>query len=151
MKKLILIFAFIIILLGVFPAFAQQINGQRFTFKNGNTEWSDTIYKKLLTKKMAKEGQKPVLLGIRYKSDKVVDEGKWYLIEITNKSKSEKVKFNVATSHSQEIFPIKLGPGETKVIKKLYYKNTNLNASGHQDDDYDYLISPYEEILQNRE
>jgi len=151
MKKFIVIFAFAIAVLGFSPLIGQQLNGQPFTFKKGKTEWSDTIYKKLLTKKMSKEGLKPVLLAIRYKLDRKVEEGNWYQIEITNKSHDTKIKFNVSSSHNQDVFTVKLAPSQTKVIKKLYYKTKSLGTDDMQDNDADFFISPYEEILQNRE
>ncbi len=151
MKKTVLILAFTITMMGISPLIGQQLNGQHFTFQKGKTDWSDTIYKKLLTKKMAKDGQKPVLLAIRYKFDKTVDEGNWYQIEITNKSKDEKIKFNVTSSHNQEIFTVKLKPSETKVVKKLYYKTKVLGQEQMEDTDDNIMISPIEEILQNRE
>jgi hypothetical protein len=151
MKKIVLFLAFTITMMGFFTSIGQQLNGQQFTFRKGNTEWSDTIYKKLLTKKMAKKGQKPVLIAIRYKFDRAVDDGKWYQIEITNKSKDEKIKFNVASSHYQDVFTVKLDPNQTKVFQKLYYRSKTTGIDNGQDTDADYIISPFEEILQNRE
>ena len=151
MKKIILIFAFAIAFLSFSPLIGQQINGQAFTFKKGKTEWSDTIYKKLLTKKMAKDGKKAVLIAIRYKFDRTVDEGTWYQIEITNKSKTEKIKFNVASRRNQDVFTVKLNPDQTQTFKKLYYRSRTVDQQDNQDTDADYIISPFEEILQNRE
>jgi hypothetical protein len=151
MKKIILVLAFTITVLGVSPLIGQQLNGQNFTFNKGKNEWSDTIYKKLLTKKMAKEGRKSVLLAIRYKFDRKVEEGNWFQIEITNKSKETKIKFNVASSHNQEVFTVKLNPSETKIFKKLYYHQKSGGLEEMQDNDDNILISPFEEILQNRE
>ena len=151
MKKIVLIFAVTITMMGMSPLIGQQLNGEHFTFRKGKTDWSDTIYKKLMTKKMAKEGQKPVLLAIRYKFDRTVEQGNWYQIEITNKSKDTKIKFNVSSSHNRDIFTVKLNPNQTKVIKKLYYKSSTLGSDESQDTDVDFFISPYEEILQNRE
>ena len=151
MKKIVLILAFSITMIGISPLIGQQLNGQHFTFTKGKTDWSDTIYKKLLTKKMAKDGQKPVLLAIRYKFDRTVEEGNWYQIEITNKSKDQKIKFDVTASHNQEVYTVKLNPNQTKIFKKLYYRSKIIGQEGMQDTDDNILISPFEEILQNRE
>ena len=151
MKKIVLIFAFAIALMGFSPLIGQQLNGQAFTFKKDKTDWSDTIYKKLLTKKMAKDGQKSVLLAIRYKFDRAVEDGNWYQIEITNKSKDQKVKFNVVSSHNQDVFTVKLNPNQTRVFSKLYYRTRAAGQEYMQDTDDNILISPIEEILQNRD
>ena len=116
---------------------AQNINGKAFTFREGNNGWSDTIYKKLLTKKMSEKGVKPVLLGIRYKLDKKVEEGKWYKLEITNKSNDTKVKFNVSSKHNQEIYSVRLNPGQTKVLEKLYWKRSSADANTQPENDED--------------
>jgi|WetSurMetagenome_2_1015567.scaffolds.fasta_scaffold451827_1 hypothetical protein len=151
MKKVFLISALVIIIIGKSPLSGQQLNGQKFTFQKGKTEWSDTIYKKLLTKKMAKEGQKAVLLAIRYKLDRVVDEGNWYQIEITNKSHVTKVKFDVSSSHNQDVFTVKLNPDQTRIFKKLYYKRITLGTENTQDNENEFYISPYEDLLENRD
>ena len=151
MKKILFIFAIVITMMGFSPLIGQQLNGEQFTFKKGKTEWSDTIYKKLLTKQMEKAGQKPVLLAIRYKYDRTVEQGNWYQIEVTNKSKDQKIKFNVASNHNQDVFTVKLNPSESKVFQKLYYRTRTVGPNEDQDTDADFFISPYEEILQNRE
>ncbi|MDP4282562.1 MAG: hypothetical protein Q8867_10500, partial [Bacteroidota bacterium] len=83
MKKILLT----IVLAGMisfFHAQGQQINGQSLTFSKGKTEWSDTLFRRLLTKQMAKEGIHPVLIAIRCKFLNKEAEGSWYQIEITN-------------------------------------------------------------------
>ena len=149
MKRKLWISAFVIMFIGVTSVIGQQLNGQAFVFKKGNQDWSDTVYKKLLTKEMARKGKQSVLLAIRYKYERTVEQGNWYQIEITNKSKTEKVKFDVSSSHRQELFTVKLNPNETKVFKRLYYRSQTTVPEGEID--MDYLIPPYEEILQNRE
>jgi hypothetical protein len=150
MKKLITVSAFILIFLGISHLSGQQLNGQRFTFQKGKSEWSDTIYKKLLTKQMKEKGQKAVLLAIRYKLDQVVDEGNWYQIEITNKSHDTKVKFDVSSSHKQEVFTVKLNPDQTKIFRKLYFKK-QVGTHNMQDNENEFYISPYEDLLENRD
>jgi hypothetical protein len=150
MKKIVLILICTIVIVGVSSMYGQQLNGQPFTFKKGKTEWSDTIYKKLLTKKMAKDGQKSVLLAIRYKFESNTNEGKWYQIEITNRSKDTKVKFNISSSHNQETFAVKLNPSQTKTIRKLYYRARTGEGYDALETEADYIISPFEEILDNR-
>lgn len=149
MKRKFWVTSFTIMFVGITTVIGQQLNGQAFVFKKGKQEWSDTVYKKLLTKEMAKKGKKPVLLAIRYKYERAEEQGNWYQIEITNKSNTEKVKFDVSSSHRQELFTVKLDPNETKIFKKLYYRSQSNAPEGEID--MDYLIPPYEEILQNRE
>ncbi|MDP4282404.1 MAG: hypothetical protein Q8867_09695, partial [Bacteroidota bacterium] len=114
-------------------------------------EWSDTLFRRLLTKQMAKEGIHPVLIAIRCKFLNKEAEGSWYQIEITNKSKDTKIRFNVHASHGQDIYTVKLTPGQTRTFRKFYWRQNVLNPNGiSQEDDelYDPLL---EELLQNRE
>lgn len=150
MKKLVLVFTLTFLMTGFSPLIGQKLNGESFSFKKGKNEWSDTIYKKLLTKKMAKDGQKAVLLGIRYKFEQNVDEGTWYQIEITNKSNDQKVKFNIASKNKMDLYSVKLNPLQTKIFKKLYYKKKTVGIDDSQNSDADFYISPYEELLDNR-
>jgi hypothetical protein len=129
---------------------SQNVNGQAFSFPAGKTEWSDTIYKKLRTKKMAKDGMAPVLLAIRYKVIKQEKRELWYDLEITNKSPDTKVKFKVAMNHNQDAFTVKLGPNQTRVIEKLNWVIRMKDSTGEEDNDWDNLFNPYEEIMQNR-
>ena len=128
---------------------AQRLNGEVFTFRAGKYEWSDTVHKKLLTKEMAKTGAKPVPLAIRYKMLKKVEDGKWYRLEITNESKDTKIKFKVSSNHSQELYSIKLNPGQTKLIEKFALNRNTLETTlpGEEDEYNDLFL---DENVQNR-
>jgi hypothetical protein len=128
---------------------AQKLNGQALSFPNGKSEWSDTVYKKLRTKKMAKEGINAVTLAVRYKVVKQENSQLWYDLEITNKSPETKVKFKVSYNHNQDSFTVKLDPKQTKVIERLNWVS---RAKGmNVIDEEEYLVNPFEEILQNRD
>jgi len=137
------------LLIGI-NAMSQQMNGQTFTFPKGKTEWSDTVFRKLRTEKMAKEGIPSVLIAIRYKLVKETGEGKWYEIEVGNKSTVTKIKFNVRSGRDQEVYTVRLDPGEIKVFRKFYWR-AGLSGTNPPVSDDDIINSPFEEILQNRE
>ena len=146
-------FLFLFLGIWIFPfnyANGQKLNGQSFSFPKGKTEWSDTIYRRLLTKKMKKDGQQPVLMAFRYKMIKDTNEGQWYEIEITNKSKITKIKFKVTSRNNEDIYTVRLDPMETKEIQKFYWKVRPGSAAIQEGDD-DILIAPNDDILQIRE
>ena len=128
----------------------QQLNGDKFCFPKGKTEWSDTIFKKLRTKQMVKENVGAVLLAIRYKIDKEIDTGKWYKIEITNKSAETKVKFKVKSGRNQEVFTVKLNPGQTRIIQKFYWKVMQIGPVDPTKEDSEHLFDSYsiEDLLE---
>jgi CRISPR/Cas system-associated exonuclease Cas4 (RecB family) len=128
----------------------QQVNGQTFNFPKGKGEWSDTIYKKLLTKDMAKEGLKAVPIGIRYKFVKSVEEGNWYAIEISNRSADTKIKFRVVEKHNQDAYTVRLDPKQTKVIQKLYMRSKKMNQQNIEDANDDYLNQLFDEMEETR-
>jgi hypothetical protein len=128
----------------------QQVNGQTFSFPKGKTEWSDTVYKKLLTKDMAKEGKKAVLIGIRFKFLKAVDEGNWYEIEITNQSSDEKVEFKVVSKRNSDSFTVSLGPKQVKVVEKLYVRTNNMDQQNMEDTNNAYLNQLFDEMGETR-
>jgi hypothetical protein len=150
MKKAGLHIALMAFLLIAVQLSAQQLNGQNFTFPKGKTEWSDTVYKRLLTPEMAKQGTKPVLLGIRYKYIKDEADGRWYQIEITNKSADTKVKFKVTTAKGRDESTVKLDAMQTKVIEKFYAKNKPAVPQADTGTDDEYLSYPLEDLLENR-
>ena len=114
----------------------------------GKAEWSDTLYKKLRTKQMVKDSVGAVLLAIRYKFVKEIETGKWYEIEITSKSPDTKVKFKVRSGRNQEVFTVKLNPGQTKNIRKFYWTTGQKNAASPDREDKDYIYYPLEELLE---
>jgi hypothetical protein len=128
--------------------FGQHLNGEKFSFPKGKSEWSDTIYKKLRTKKMVKEGVGAVLLAIRYKFEKEIETGKWYEIEITNKSHDTKVKFKFKSGHNQEVLTVKLNPDQTKIIRKFYWTSGHISPVTSEKDQYDDIYYPLEELLE---
>jgi CRISPR/Cas system-associated exonuclease Cas4 (RecB family) len=128
----------------------QNVNGQTFSFPKGKGEWSDTIYKKLLTKEMAKEGLKAVPVGIRYKFIKSVEEGNWYAIEISNRSAETKVKFRVVEKHNQNAYSVSLDPKQTKVIQKLYLKSNKIDSQNMDDANSAYLNQLLDEMEEPR-
>jgi hypothetical protein len=128
----------------------QQVNGQTFSFPNGKGEWSDTVYKKLLTKEMAKEGVKAVPIGIRYKFIKSVEEGNWYAIEISNRSTETKVKFRVVEKHNQDAYTVSLDPKQTKVIRKLYLRSNNIDSQNQDNANSAYLNQLFDEMEETR-
>jgi hypothetical protein len=129
---------------------AQQINGQTFRFPNGKTEWSDTVYKKILTKQMAKEGMSSVLIGIRYKLIKSSDEGSLYAIEVTNKSPDSKVKFRVVEKKNQDAYTVSLDPKQTKVFQKLYLRTGTIDAQNIDNANSGYLNQLLDEMDEPR-
>jgi hypothetical protein len=150
MKKT-LIFLFVMVSLSAFSqAEAQQVNGETFTFPNGKTEWSDTVYKKVLTKEMAKDGKKAVPIGIRYKFIKSVDEGNWYAIEISNKSADSKIKFRVVEKHNQDAYTVTLEPKQTKVFQKLYLRTGKIEAQNVDNANSGYLNQLLDEMDETR-
>ena len=128
----------------------QNVNGQTFSFPKGKGEWSDTIYKKLLTKEMAKEGLKAVPVGIRYKFIKSVEEGNWYAIEISNRSAETKVKFRVVEKHNQNAYSVSLDPKQTKVIQKLYLKSNKIDSQNMDDANSAYQNQLLDEMEEPR-
>jgi len=150
MKKIIFLFLITIGMLANIPVEGQKVNGKTFSFPRGKAEWSDTVFKKLLTKEMAKKSIKPVVIGIRYKFVKSVDEGNWYEIEITNKSPQTKIKFKVSSNHNQDNYTVRLDPKQTKVIERLYWRPNIMNTQGVTDTDGDYINPLFDEILQER-
>ena len=137
-------------MLSFFYADGQQVNGQVFSFSKGKTEWSDTIFKKLRTKEMVKEGQKAVPIGIRYKFIKSVEEGNWYAIEIFNMSADTKIKFRVVEKHNQDAYTVKLNPKQTKVIEKLYLRSGKSDQKDMDDMNTDYLDKLLDEMQDTR-
>lgn len=113
-KVLILILA---IALAAGSANAQKLNGENIKFPNGNREWSDTIFKKMLTAEMKEKGQKSVLLAIRVKILDETQSGRLYNLEITNKSDQQKVSFDIVNQNN--ITPVRLKPGQTRVFEML--------------------------------
>jgi len=128
----------------------QQVNGQTFSFPKGKTEWSDTVYKKLLTKEMVREGLRAVPIGIRYKFIKSVEEGNWYAIEISNISADTKVKFRVVEKHNQDAYTVSLDPKQTKVIRKLYLRPNKINSQNLDDANSAYLNQLFDEMEETR-
>jgi len=130
MKKIVVILpAFIMMLM--FTVNGQQVNGQKVNFPKGKENWSDTIFKKLLTKQMKKDGVKPVLLAIRVKIVHESSTGRWYDMEITNKSVDQKVKFDVS-NHKNE-YTVRLKPNQTRIIELLNWRSSPSEAGA---DDY---------------
>jgi hypothetical protein len=150
MKKILFLVVFALFAMADLNVNGQKVNGDSFTFPKGKTEWSDTIYKKLLTKEMAKKGVNAVTLAIRYKYVKTLDEGNWYEIEITNKSADTKVKFKVSSKNSQGKYTVKLDPKQTKVIDKLYWHSNKMNDQVAVDRDGDYINPLFDELFQDR-
>jgi hypothetical protein len=99
---------------------------------------------------MARKSIKPVMIGIRYKFVKSVDEGNLYEIEITNKSPQTKIKFKVSANHNQDNYTVRLDPKQTKVIERLYWRPNVINTQGVTDTDGDYINPLFDEILQER-
>ena len=128
----------------------QQVNGQTFSFPKGKTEWSDTVYKKLLTKEMVREGLRAVPIGIRYKFIKSVEEGNWYAIEISNISADTKVKFRVVEKHNQDAYTVSLDPKQTKVIRKLYLRSNKIDSQNLDDANSAYLNQLFDEMDETR-
>jgi hypothetical protein len=149
MKKKIFLLMIAFGMLAYFHVNGQKVNGKPFSFPKGKTEWSDTVYKKLLTKQMAKKGIRPVEIGIRYKFVNSVNEGNWYEIEITNKSPDTKIKFRVSSTNNQDNYTVRLDPKQTKVIDKLYW-HSNTAAKGLTDTDGDSINPLFDEILEER-
>jgi len=116
MKKVMVILPALFMML-LFTVNGQQVNGQKVSFPKGKESWSDTIFKKLLTKQMKNDGMKPVLLGIRVKMVNQSSSGKWYNMEITNKSVDQKVKFDISNRKDQ--YTVRLKPHQTKVVELL--------------------------------
>jgi hypothetical protein len=150
MKKILFLLSVTVCLISFSKADAQKVNGQTFSFPNGKTEWSDTVYKKVLTKEMAKEGLKAVPIGIRYKFIKSVDEGNWYAIEISNISTDAKVKFRVVEKNNQEAYTVSLDPKQTKVIQKLYLRTATMDAQNQDNTNSGYLNQLLDEMDETR-
>jgi len=150
MKKVLFFLSFIISLAAFSQADGQKINGQTLSFPRGKTEWSDTIHKNMLTKEMAKEGLKAVPIGIRYKFIKSVEEGNWYIIEITNNSPETKIRFRVIEKNHLNAYTMKLDPKQTKVIEKLYLKPKALEAQNLDNANDSYLNQLYDEMEELR-
>jgi CRISPR/Cas system-associated exonuclease Cas4 (RecB family) len=150
MKKILFFISVTLSMTAFSRADAQQVNGQTFSFPKGKTEWSDTIYKKLLTKEMAKEGLKAVPIGIRYKFIKSVEEGNWYAIEISNQSPDAKVKFRVVEKHNQNAYTVSLDPKQTKVIRKLYLRSNKIDSQNLDDANSAYLNQLFDEMDETR-
>jgi hypothetical protein len=119
----------------IFTVNGQQVNGQKVNFPKGKENWSDTIYKKLLTKEMKKDGIKAVLLGIRVKIVNESSAGKWYNMEITNMSDIQKVKFDI--SNHKNVFTVKLKPHQSKTVEFLNWI-TQKTDSGTDDYYWEY-------------
>ena len=150
MNKILFFLCVAICMITFNRAEGQQVNGQTFSFPNGKGEWSDTVYKKLLTKEMAKEGLKAVPIGIRYKFIKSVEEGNWYAIEISNNSSDTKIKFRVVEKHNQDAYTVSLYPKQTKVIQKLYLKSGNVDSQNLDNANSAYLNQLFDEMEEPR-
>jgi len=150
MKKILFFLSVILSMMAFSQTEGQNVNGQTFSFPKGKGEWSDTIYKKLLTKEMAKEGLKAVPVGIRYKFIKSVEEGNWYAIEISNRSAETKVKFRVVEKHNQNAYSVSLDPKQTKVIQKLYLKSNKIDSQNMDDANSAYLNQLLDEMEEPR-
>ena len=150
MKKILFLIFVTLSMMAFSQTDGQQLNGQIFSFPKGKGEWSDTIFKKLLTKEMAKEGLKAVPIGIRYKFIKSVEEGNWYAIEINNRSSDTKVKFRVVEKHNQDAYTVRLDPKQTKVIQKLYVRSKKVNQQNIEDANDDYLNQLFNEMEEPR-
>ena len=124
-----------LVMMLIFTVNGQQVNGQKVNFPKGKENWSDTIFKKLLTKEMKKDGIKPVLLGIRIKIVNQTSTGKLYNMEITNKSGDQKVKFDI--SNHKNVFTVKLKPHQSKVVEFLNWQ-TQTAESGTDDYYWEY-------------
>ncbi|HPD64002.1 MAG TPA: hypothetical protein P5050_00285 [Bacteroidia bacterium] len=124
-KHLMLLF---VLLTAGQTAFSQSLAGNAFRFPNGTKEWSDPLDKNLQSVKMDKKGIAPVPLVFRIKLQKRVTMGKWYYVEVTNKSEQYTIQFTMqASGVNQDKYSIKLKPGETKVYEKF---NWHLNSFG---------------------
>lgn len=150
MKRILLILVLILNLMSFSIVQGQKVNGQTFKFPNGKGEWSDTVYKKLLTKEMAKEGHKAVPIAIRYKFMNSVEEGNWYSIEITNRSTDTKIKFRVVEKRNQDAYTVRLDPRQTKVIRKLYQRSKELDSQNLDDANSAYLNQLFDEMDETR-
>ena len=150
MKKILFFLSVTFFLMAFSRADAQQVNGQIFNFPNGKTEWSDTVYKKLLTKEMAKEGLKAVPVGIRYKFIKSDEDGNWYAIEISNLSADTKVKFRVVEKHNQAAYTVSLEQKQTKVIQKFYLRSNKTETQNQDNANSTYLNQLYDEMDETR-
>jgi hypothetical protein len=150
MKKFLFFLSLIVSISAFSQAKGQKVNGQTFSFPKGKTEWSDTIFKKLLTKEMAKEKIMAVPIAIRYKLLKSVDEGNWYAIEITNLSAVTKIKFRVVEKRNQDAYTIKLDPKQAKVISKLYLRSNRTNAQDLDNENDSYLNQLLDEMDEPR-
>ena len=119
--KNVRLFIFIFLLTGMyFSGFGQKLNGNYFSYPNGISDWSTPVDKNLQSVKMDKKGIAPVPLVFRVKFQKRVTMGKWYYVEITNKSNQYIVEFALqASGVNQDKYNIKLKPGETKVFEKF--------------------------------
>jgi CRISPR/Cas system-associated exonuclease Cas4 (RecB family) len=150
MKKILFFLSIILSVVAFFQADGQQVNGQIFSFPNGKSEWSDTVYKKLLTKELARDGLKAVPIGIRYKFIKSVEEGNWYAIEISNRSADTKIKFRVVEKHNQDAYTVSLDPKQTKVIQKLYLKSNKIDSQNLDNANSAYLNQLFDEMEETR-
>ena len=150
MKKILFLLSFTLCMMAFSRADGQRVNGQTFSFPKGKGEWSDTIYKKLLTKVMAKEGLKAIPIGIRYKFIKSVEEGNWYAIEISNMSADTKVKFRVVEKHNQDAYTVRLDPKQSKVIQKLYVRSKKVDQQNIEDANDAYLNQLFDEMEEPR-
>lgn len=105
---------------------AQSCGGNSFIFPNGTRDWSLPMEKSLQSVKMDKNGISPIPLVLRIKLQKRVTMGKWYYVEITNKSTNYTIQFTLqASGVNQDKYSIKLKPGETQVYEKF---NWHLNS-----------------------
>lgn len=125
MKKLFLLFF-------VWSAFAAasmaQIglnNGQKFQFNNGESEWSEPLSVTL----QALKGDKTIPVSIRVKYAKKMVFACHYLVEITNLSDKQSVKFSLGTGYTDYkgndvVKKFKLKAGATKQDKIIYASGT---------------------------
>lgn len=116
-----------LMLLSSFSTMAQigLANGQNFKFKNGVTEWSEPLTVNL----NAHKGDQSIPTSIRVKYNKKAVFACHYLIEITNLSETQSVKFSVGTGYTDykgkdvvEKFSLK--PKVVKEGKLVYAKGT---------------------------
>jgi hypothetical protein len=150
MKKILFFLSVTLCLMTFSRVNGQQVNGQAFSFPNGKTEWSDTIYKKLLTKEMAKEGLAAVPVGIRFKFIRSVEEGNWYAVEVTNKSPDTKVEFKVVSKRDGDVYTVRLDPNQSKIIQKLYVRSNKAEQQYIEGASDDYLNQLFDEMQETR-
>jgi hypothetical protein len=98
---------------------------------------------------MEKSGVAPVELSFRVKLQKKVAAGKWYYVEITNKSEITKIKFDLSAGFGQDVYTIKLKPGETKNFEKFNWHLMSFADKCLPDDQVESWAFDFKEISAN--